>query len=352
MKKLLIPTAILTAMGIGFSWGYVTRHRRQFPHAQIQALARAVGLAEPKSEYGKTQVKSRSPDYLKSLEALGYVDSTYDPEHEQRDVIIHDEERVFPGPRFYNDKIQRRARLIDLSGEVLHEWRHDSKFAWGMATLLDNGDVLISIKDYWLIRIDPDSKRVWRIKDRNHHDIDVFEDMLYTMSRREILRPSIHPTKPVIEDLILRYTQRGKLINTISILDVVENSPYRFLLPSVGDIEFRFLKADVQPLDVLHANHVEVMDGSLAHLGRMYERGNIITCCRNINLVLQPELPAPPQTTGERQHPDLRQRPRGQPGGGDRPGELRDHLALCREGVLQQGARRRPASTQRQHPDH
>jgi outer membrane protein assembly factor BamB len=38
-------------------------------------------------------------------------------------------------------------------------------------------------------------------------------------------------------------------------------------------------------LDVLHTNHVEVFDGTLARRDRLYQRGNILISVRNINTI-------------------------------------------------------------------
>jgi hypothetical protein len=67
----------------------------------------------------------------------------------------------------------------------------------------------------------------------------------------------------------------------ISLLQVIRASPYAFLLPTA-----RHLDLDgTDQLDLLHANHVEVFDGSRDHVSPFFRRGNILVSLKHLNVI-------------------------------------------------------------------
>jgi hypothetical protein len=239
---------------------------------------------KPKKSLGRQLVDSKSRALeLEQLQALGYVDGTYDPAHEKANVLVHVASRAQSGYNFYSSRKAQGARLVDMSGRVVHEWKTTQKGAWQHSELLPNGDVLVIVKDRRLSRYDKDSKLLWSVTGRFHHDLWIHEDQLYILSRRSKVVESVHPNAKTLVDVIqMRSLDDGALQREISVLDVLLASPYRFLLPKLSD--------DANPkkgrsLDVLHTNHVEVFDGSLTDLHPMYSKGNILFSMRNINAI-------------------------------------------------------------------
>ena len=74
----------------------------------------------------------------------------------------------------------------------------------------------------------------------------------------------------------------GKLKNEFSLLDLLENSPYTYLLPSLARME---LKPEMKELDILHTNHVEVFDGCQSGFSPLFKRGNILVSIKHINSI-------------------------------------------------------------------
>jgi hypothetical protein len=286
MKKLPTIIAILIALLLGYAWGFSSHRNRSFPYGLAREVANMLRIRAVKQDAHREQIKSRSETAIASLAALGYVEETYDPEHELRGVVSVDRERVFPGPRFYHDNRRRKAYLIDTAGESLHEWSSKTKNTWDNSLLLPDGDVIFTIKDRMMVRMDRRSRKLWSVDAQVHHGVHLFDDMLYVLTRRQVRRPEIHPTEDILEDLVTRYTPDGKPIDSLSVLDVLQRSDHAYLLPALNDIE-HFDKKDSPdaPLDILHTNHVEVMDGSLADRHPIYARGNLLLCMRNINLI-------------------------------------------------------------------
>jgi hypothetical protein len=243
-------------------------------------------VAEPKPKPGRRQrVNSRSQALMfEQLQAIGYVDGTYDPNSEQTGVLLNEVGRTSPGYNFYSSRHQRGANLVDMEGKLIHRWRTNQKGAWQHAELLPNGDVVVIVKEERLTRYDADSRVVWSVPGRFHHDLWIRDNEVYVLSREARVVPYVHPRTPTLIDTIeVLSLEDGSRLRKISILDLFHDSPYRFLLPAVSHHQFRGKRIQ---LDVLHTNHVEVLDGSLSELGPMYAEGNLLISLRNINAIV------------------------------------------------------------------
>ena len=219
---------------------------------------------------------------IEQLQALGYVDGTYDPDNHLADVLVHVEGAAHDGYNFYSSRNARGARLIDMQGRTVHEWKTAHKGGWQHAELLPNGDVIALVKERRLSRYDKSSNLIWSIDGRFHHDLWIQGDELYVLARRAKVFDYIHPDWPTLEDVIEVRTLDGDLKREISVLDAIQDSDYAFLLPSIRHKE---RTADGSELDVLHTNHVEVFDGSLADRHPIYAKGNLLISMRNINAI-------------------------------------------------------------------
>ena len=69
------------------------------------------------------------------------------------------------------------------------------------------------------------------------------------------------------------------LIDRISLIDCIQNSPYSFLLDRIDEIDER------EPIDLLHSNTIEILDGR--HRGRSpyFKKGNMLTSFRNLSTI-------------------------------------------------------------------
>lgn len=238
---------------------------------------------EPPKRAKRQLVDSRSRALeLEQLQALGYVEGTYDPQSEQSGVLVHVEGRTQDGYNFYSSRNQRGAQLIRMDGKVVHEWKAGSQGRWHHAELLPTGDVIVTVKDERLSRYDASSKHLWSVEGRFHHDLWVADERIYALVRTAQIVDFVHPTVKTLVDVIQIRSMDGELLKEISVLDAIHDSPYRFLLPSISPRQ-KLKKG--RDLDVLHTNHIEVFDGRLAERGRLYSEGNILISMRNINAV-------------------------------------------------------------------
>jgi hypothetical protein len=228
------------------------------------------------------RLRSPSPALeVEQLMALGYVDGTYDPNSERHDVLIFNKRKAYRGYNFYSSRRANGARLIDMEGRTVYEWKAKQRGQWQHSELLPNGDVLVIVKDYRLSRYDKDSKLLWSVPGRFHHDLYVYHDEIYVLNRTAKIVDHIHPKWRTLADVVRVYSLDGELQREISLLDVLHRSRYAFLEPSVAHKRFR----RGYELDVLHTNHVEVFDGSLSERSPLYAEGNLLVSMRNINSI-------------------------------------------------------------------
>ena len=201
------------------------------------------------------------------------MDGTVDPRAEIRGVEIHDRDRAFPGVNFYSSRIRNSARLIDNDGRELHTWSYPGDDGWEHAELLPNGDLIVVVNDQSIFRIDKESKLLWRYESEAHHDlaVDASGD-IYTLTNEKLSRPEIHPDLLVVEDFVEVLSPDGQPKSRFSILEAMRLSKYGFLLASPRHLPSDQREGDRLRLDLLHTNHIQLFDGSLAHLRRSFAR--------------------------------------------------------------------------------
>ena len=108
-------------------------------------------------------------------------------------------------------------------------------------------------------------------------------DKIYVLARTDRIRPRYHPTRPILDDVVSILTLDGVEIEQLSVMELLLDSPYAYLLLSLRPDVF---EGDGPALDVLHTNHVEVIRET-AHTGpSAFRRGNLILSVRNINVVM------------------------------------------------------------------
>jgi hypothetical protein len=275
--------SVLFILTSGFVWGFFTHKERIFPYRIARYIARSIGISTGE-RFERKMIQSRSKNTRVLLQALGYVDGTYDPNYESQGVMSEDEDRgdVFDSYRFYSSRTAQHAELIDILGNVVHSWRFETGEKWQAANLMPNGDVFIIVKDYELLKINRNSELIWRKSIGAHHHIDVHENEIYLLTRKPRYDDFSPFPAPFLGEYISVLSDTGELLREISLFDLLWDSEYRFLLTSLGTID----PSEFEVLDVLHSNHVEVFDGSYSHLNPMYSRGNILVCMRNINVVM------------------------------------------------------------------
>lgn len=276
-RRFLLPAA---AALLGLAGGVIVTRFVLVP--EIEPAAPQAPDRPDKSAAERATVLGQAP-VSQALQALPYVDGTYDAEAGRQGVLLYDEERAFAGLNLYCSRELKSALLLDMSGKVVRRWRFPAGVDHCQA--LPNGEVIGLRQDRGLTKVDAASRVLWRYDDEAHHAFWVDQGgEIFLLARRRVRRPDLHPTLAVYEDAIVVLSSAGRKLREISLLGAIERSPYRFLLPAVADRPFAAKTAGGEPVvDLLHPNQVEVFDGSLAARSPLFARGNLLVSFRNVS---------------------------------------------------------------------
>ncbi len=280
--RFLVP---LATAALGLAGGIVGSRLATDPPPEPAGKGAPTASRPPKGPAERATVLGQAPA-VQALQALPYVDGTYDPEAEKRGVLLHDQARSSPGLNLYCSRDLKSALLLDLAGQVVHRWRFPA--AVDHCELLPAGEVLGLRQDRGLTKVDAASKVLWRYDDQAHHAFWVHDTgEIYLLVRRAVRRPELHPIYEVYEDAVAVLSADGRKQREISLLAALERSAFRFLLPSVHDRPFAAKTTGREPVvDLLHANQVEVFDGSQAARSPLFARGNLLVSFRNVSSVV------------------------------------------------------------------
>ncbi|MDN5872010.1 MAG: arylsulfotransferase family protein [Nitrococcus sp.] len=214
-----------------------------------------------------------------------YTTDLWAPERTaQRGVTIYDRQESFAGLTLYTSGDAPAAHLISMDGEIVHEWKRTYSSIWDAsaavhnpvpdrqtfykkAHVYPNGDLLaiyIGVGDtpwgYGMVKLDSNSKVIWKNLDRFHHDFAVADDgRIYALShafRGKPLEgvPDLKP--PFLEDSLTIISPDGKTLRKISLPEAFnKSSEYRRMLWRIPYYTME---------DPLHTNGVDVLDRASA----------------------------------------------------------------------------------------
>jgi hypothetical protein len=224
-----------------------------------------------------------------------------------RGVVRHDAARAQQGLTLYTSGDEARAVLVGMDGQVVHEWQlpfsavwdpsspivdpqPDEYIYWRKAHVLPNGDLLavyVAAGDspwgYGLVRIDKDSKLVWKYLGQTHHDLEVGDDgRIYALTHE--IRDNAYPgfpqlAVPRIDDFVVVLSPDGEELEKVSVTEALINSPYARLLTRV----VWYTKGDY-----LHTNGIDVIEAGEAaalRLGPFVKPGQVLLSLREIDTV-------------------------------------------------------------------
>ena len=224
---------------------------------------------------------------IEQLEAIGYLDGT-EPPADARGVTTYDPEAAFRGVNFFVSGHTTGAVLMDMKGEVLHEWSYAFQRAWPnreirarfdhwrRAYLFENGDVIAIYEGSGVIKIDKDSNLIWANPVRAHHDLEVMPNGdIYLLTRKAHIQPEFDPAKPILEDFITLLDANGKERESLSVLESLETSDF-------DDVRSTYRE---RRGDLFHTNTIRVLDGRFQDRAEWLARGNVLTSMRLLHLV-------------------------------------------------------------------
>jgi hypothetical protein len=288
LKRLAALLFLALGLAGAFVWGFATERYRIFPISWIRRGAVLVGLrgwSQP------LDVNSASPA-LASLKSVPYLSGAIDPNAKATGVVEAVAGEVAPGVNFYSTLGRGDAFLVDGGGKLLWRWSLGkvlSDFAvkpgidFGYTHVFPNGDVIAFVGERGIYKLDRDSRLLWTHAAPAHHDAFVSGDgEIYALVHGTRDVPAVDPRHPLLLDDIVVLSPEGERRRSLSVFDALQPSPYAFLLPRTAGLP---LPPGTDAVDVLHTNHVEVYDGSLASKSPLFRKGNLLVSMRNINAV-------------------------------------------------------------------
>jgi hypothetical protein len=225
----------------------------------------------------------------------------------QSGARILDRSRVAPGATLVVGYSMEgfRAWLVDVDGKKLHEWHilfsqafpkpehlmwqaRDTVIAWMGVHLFPNGDLLLNFQDNnfpfgsGLVRIDKDSKVVWKLPQNTHHDLVVEPDGTMWVPSLHY-RPEGIPEFPNMapwyyEDTVLKLSPTGEVLDEISVLKALQSHQ--------GLMSITYARpTDVEAEDPLHVNGAEPLPAAWADRFPGLEAGDLLVSMRNVNAI-------------------------------------------------------------------
>ena len=223
---------------------------------------------------------------------------------EERGVTVHDPERAFEGYTLYTSGDGPYARLINMEGETLYEWRRPYSEVWNVdsaikeprpdnfvymdeARVLPNGDLLAiyigagaSPWGQGLVKLNRDSEIVWSYLEHTHHDFDLDDEgKIYVLTNEFINEPTEifnQLAQPYLNDYLVVLSPDGEELKKIDLLKAALGSDYAALMYAVPYFGLK---------DPQHTNTVEVITAERAAMLPFAEEGQIMLCFRDIGVI-------------------------------------------------------------------
>jgi len=217
-----------------------------------------------------------------------------------------------------------QAFLINMQRKVVHRWAiafsqvwpnpfhtkegrvKDSLVCFFGSHLYPNGDLLVVFhgleqlaNGFGLVKLDKDSKVLWKYSENVHHDVDVGEDgTIYAIEHRvthEMPEGLAYIPTPCLVDFLVLLSPDGKLLKRIPLLEAFRDSPYAALLTALepagkrdsrpGRLTGPRFDEAVLRQDALHANFVKVLSRKLAPRFPQLKAGQVLISLRHLDAI-------------------------------------------------------------------
>lgn len=227
----------------------------------------------------------------------------------QEGIRVDRSEKTADGFTLYTLTEGCRAALIDMRGTVVHRWELPFRQAWPHPShiedplpddhtywfrchLYPNGDLLAVYQadgdtpyGYGLVKLNKESKVLWKYANNVHHDIDVGEDgTIYTLTQRIATQPPAglgFLAPPYLTDSLVVLSPEGQELQSIPIAEAFANSFYALILAARA-------KEPVwseRESDVLHVNGVRVLNPTLAAKFPLFKPGQLLLSVRSLDAI-------------------------------------------------------------------
>lgn len=218
-------------------------------------------------------------------------------------ITVLDPARVEPGYTFISQRNEDAfgAQLIELDGTVVHRWQtgfdevwpggapqtvypgNPEQVRWHGVHLFPNGDLLINLETEGfpyaggLVKIDKDSKVLWKVERNTHHVIKVRDDgsiLAGALNYHADPLPGLeYLGGQIYEDVVLEISPDGKITDEISMPKALAEMKGVLQRPTDGR-------------DPTHLNDVEVVTPEFAAAFPLLKAGDLVVSLRNPNALV------------------------------------------------------------------
>ena len=228
--------------------------------------------------------------------------------YEEAGAKVYDRDEISPGVTLLTSYWPENGwspgvRIINADGEMLHHWDINAAEIWPESPYSDtiagtmntpdnyvhgshlfpNGDILINVEYLGLVRLDGCGGIVWKLPYRTHHSISRAEDGNFWVSAVKWVdigsaRAAEFPglTPPYGEDMVLKVSPDGRILQEISVLKMLFDGGYQYLLWKYHSIAE----------DVTHINDVEELSTQMADNFPLFAAGDLVISLKHISSVL------------------------------------------------------------------
>ncbi len=271
------------------------------PHSPLPTLPRGRwNLAPPSRDERPAELSERetaapstsdtSADDAARVLSLPYAAATRYRGGAEGGVVIHDPARASAGVNLYVSGDAPEARLVDLEGREQHRWRYPFERAFPQkeptietpffrrAQLDRAGNLYAIYQGGGLIVLDHTSRLLRKIDLATFNDFSLAADGTLHLLIKEAKRLNeIRAEGPVLEDSVVVLDPRGREVQRISLLTALLDSPFAAL--------FEPHSPQPKKADILHANTIEVLDGTGAARVPWLAAGNLLVSLREIDTI-------------------------------------------------------------------
>jgi hypothetical protein len=242
-------------------------------------------------ETGQPELTEEQEREAARLRSIGYLTGSR-AAPSRSGVTVHDRRLAYQGLNFFSSGHRPGAALMDMEGNILHEWEvgvldvwpnkveeaeTENAQYWRAVYLYPNGDVLAVFEGIGIVKLDKDSNILWKHDGGEHHDLHVVDDgRIYVLTRKAHVVRRINSQTPVLEDFITILDPQGNEIESLSLLEAFERSRFEVVM-KVHGMRRRG--------DLFHTNAIERLDGRHVDKGPQFRDGNVLVSLRLLSLI-------------------------------------------------------------------